>query len=142
MLKRIETTYAGLGEIMPYCPHCGALVAEDATVCRNCGTSLRPQQPSAAQSPQPQSAPFPQAPQQPPAGSSTRNFAILGVISAIISLLVLPEVFGSAAIILGAYTWRKEQGNRGIGIVILGIICMIVGIEVTAPFWLGGLLPS
>jgi hypothetical protein len=56
----------------------------------------------------------------------------LGVVTAILGLLVLPEVFGSAAIILGAYTWRKEQGNRGIYIVIFGIICMIVGIEVTA----------
>jgi membrane-bound ClpP family serine protease len=66
----------------------------------------------------------------------------LGVVSAILSLFVVPEVFGSAAIILGAYMWRKEQGNRGIIIMILGIICMIVGIEVTAPLWLGGLLPS
>jgi hypothetical protein len=66
----------------------------------------------------------------------------LGVVTAILGLLVLPEVFCSAAIILGAYTWRKEQGNRGIGIVIFGIICMVVGIEVTASFWLGGLLPS
>jgi hypothetical protein len=36
------------------------------------------------------------------------------------------------AIILGAYVWKREQGNRGIMILILGIVCMIVGIEVTA----------
>jgi membrane-bound ClpP family serine protease len=72
----------------------------------------------------------------------TRRFSILGFISAVLSLFIMPEVFGSVAIILGAYTWKREQGNRGITIVILGIICMIVGIEVTAPFWLGGLLPS
>jgi hypothetical protein len=66
----------------------------------------------------------------------------LGAVSAILSLFVVPEVFGSAAIILGAYVWRKEQGNHGIIIVILGIACMVVGIELTAPFWLGGLLPS
>jgi len=66
----------------------------------------------------------------------------LGVVSAILSLFVVPEVFGSAAIILGAYTWRKEQGNRGIGIVIFGIICMLVGIYSTAYFGLYDLLPS
>jgi hypothetical protein len=65
----------------------------------------------------------------------------LGVVSAILSLFFVPEVFGSVAIILGAYLWRKEQANHGIIIVILGIACMIVGIEFTAPFWLGGLLP-
>jgi hypothetical protein len=126
-LKEKETTHTGSGEIMPYCPHCGALIAEDATVCSNCGTNLRPQQLGA-----PQSAPFPSVPQHPPAGSGTRNFAIFGVLSAIFGLFVLPEVFDSAAIILGAYVWRKEQGNRGIGIVILGIICMLVALYLTA----------
>jgi hypothetical protein len=38
------------------------------------------------------------------------------------------------AIILGAYIWRKEQGNLGIMILILGIVFMIVGIEFTAYF--------
>jgi membrane-bound ClpP family serine protease len=55
----------------------------------------------------------------------------------------VPEVFGSAAIILGAYMWRKEQGNRGIDILILGIIFMLVGVYVTAyPYRLVDLLPS
>jgi hypothetical protein len=72
----------------------------------------------------------------------TRTYAILGFISAVLSLFIVPEVFGSATIVLGAYTWRREQGNLGLIVLILGIICMIVGIEVTAPFWLGGLLPS
>jgi hypothetical protein len=72
----------------------------------------------------------------------TRTYAILGFISAVLSLLIVPELFGSAAIVLGAYTWRKKQGNLGLIVLILGIICMTVGIEVTAPFWLGSLLPS
>jgi hypothetical protein len=67
--------------------------------------------------------------------------ASLGFISAIIALFILPEIFGSAAIILGAYTWKKEQGNRGIAIVILGIIFMLVGLYFTAYFILGDLLP-
>jgi membrane-bound ClpP family serine protease len=44
---------------------------------------------------------------------------------------MLPEIFGSVAIVLGAYTWRRERGNLGIILVIVGIICMIVGIELT-----------
>jgi hypothetical protein len=44
----------------------------------------------------------------------------------------LPEIFGAAAIILGAYTWKNRQGNLGPIVLILGILFMIVGIEVTA----------
>jgi ketosteroid isomerase-like protein len=84
----------------------------------------------------------PSAPSHPPAGDKTGMFTLLGFIGAVLSLFIIPEIFGSMSIVLGAYTWRREQGNRGIIIVILGIISMIVGIEVTAVFWLGGLLPS
>jgi ketosteroid isomerase-like protein len=82
------------------------------------------------------------APPHPPARDETGMFTILGLIGAVLSLFIIPEIFGSMSIILGAYMWRREQGNRGIIIVILGIVSMIVGIEVTAAFWLGSLLPS
>ena len=59
-----------------------------------------------------------------------------------LSLIIVPEIFGPMAIILGAYTWRKEQGNRGLYIVIVGIICMLVGLYFTSIFELGDLLPS
>jgi hypothetical protein len=141
---------------MPTCPKCGALLDDDATFCSKCGSALRPQQLTASSSirehelrrleiaRKSQSTSPPSAPSYPPAKNVTRKFAILGFISAILSLLIVPEVFGSAAIVLGAYTWKREIGgsNRGLFIVVLGIICMIVGIEITAPFWLGGLLPS
>ena len=128
---------------MPYCPHCGALVAEEAIACRNCGASLQMPQTSPSQSPQSvQTAPIPSTPQYPPERRNTRNFATLGVVSAILSLFVAPEVFGSAAIILGAYVWRKEQGNRGIGIVVFGIISLLVGLIFTSFFALIDLIPS
>jgi ketosteroid isomerase-like protein len=84
----------------------------------------------------------PSAPSHPPARDKTGRFAILGFISAVLSLFIIPEVFGSMAIVLGAYEWRREQGNRGIIIVILGIICMLVGLFFTAYFALVDLLPS
>lgn len=124
---------------MPNCPKCGALLDEDAAFCSKCGSTLRQQ---LTTPPSPQSTSPPSAPSYPPARDMTRTYAILGFISAVLSLLIVPELFGSAAIVLGAYTWRKKQGNLGLIVLILGIICMIVGIEVTAPFWLGGLLPS
>jgi ketosteroid isomerase-like protein len=76
------------------------------------------------------STPPPPAPPSPPRKSVTGRFAIMGFISAILSLLILPEIFGPVAIVSGAYTWRREQGNRGLFIVLLGITCMLVGIFV------------
>jgi membrane-bound ClpP family serine protease len=57
---------------------------------------------------------------------------------------VLPEIFGSAAIILGAYAWRMERDenrNRGLLLIILGIVAMLVGIYYTSYFGLYNILP-
>jgi ketosteroid isomerase-like protein len=88
------------------------------------------QQLTASSSSQSTSSPSPST--HPPARDRTRTYAILGFISAVASLFILPEILGSVAIVLGAYTWRRERGNLGIILVIAGILCMIVGIEATA----------
>jgi ketosteroid isomerase-like protein len=78
-----------------------------------------------------------QSPQSPSTTSlpqtqdRTRRYVIVGFISAVLGLFMLPEIFGSVAIVLGAYAWRRERGNLGITLVIVGIVCMIVGIELT-----------
>jgi len=137
-LKRNEKPREGLGEIVTNCPKCGAAVAENSIVCTNCGSVLQPHQSLAASSNQPISTSAPQSksptwsqPYKTSKDTSNRD-AILGVICAAVSLLFLPEIFGSAAIILGAYTWKKKPGNLGLIILIIGIICMILGIEVLA----------
>jgi ketosteroid isomerase-like protein len=81
-------------------------------------------------SPSPQSTPGPSPPPHPLGRDKTRTYVILGLISAVIGLLILPEIFDSVAIVLGAYTWRRRQGNLGLIVLIIGIICMIAGIEV------------
>ncbi len=68
----------------------------------------------------------------------------IGILCAIISLIVFPEIFGSAAIILGAYVWRmehEENRNRGIMLTIIGIIAMLAGIYYTSYFGLYSILP-
>ncbi len=75
---------------------------------------------------------------------SSSLFFVLGAVSAIIGLIVFPEIFGSVAIIFGAYTWRLEAGenrNRGLALVIFGIVAMLVGIYYTAFFGLFNILP-
>lgn len=80
----------------------------------------------------PQSKPSPSPPSSPVGSGTSRRFAIVGFVCAALGLFIFPKILGSAAIILGAYTWRRRQGNLGIIIVIVGILCMIIGIEVTA----------
>ncbi len=101
------------------------------------------QQPIASPSPQTTSSTSP--PSYQPARNDTRRFATLGFISAVVSLFMMPEIFGSAAIILGAYTWRKErEGTRNLGIIVLiaGITCLLVGLYFTSLFTVGDLFPS
>jgi hypothetical protein len=75
---------------------------------------------------------------------SDRNeyYFILGIASAAFGLFVLPELLCSAGIIMGAYLWRREAGkrNRGLGVVILGILCMLVGLYFTSIISLGKIL--
>ena len=130
------------------CPKCGAPVAEDDTICSKCGYVLQPQQPTVTpptQSPTPwhTSQPPPQWPTQQPSRGIRGSYFMYGIISAFASLFFVSEIFGAAAIILGAYTWKREQGNRGLYVLIFGIICMLVGIYFTAyPLLIDLLLPS
>ena len=74
---------------------------------------------------------------------SDRNeyYFILGIGSAAIGLFFLPELLDSLGIVMGAYLWRREAGerNRGLGIVLLGILCMLVGLYFTSVISLGSL---
>jgi hypothetical protein len=68
----------------------------------------------------------------------------LGLICAFISLLVIPEIFGSVAIILGAYVWKLESGenrSRGLLVVVIGIVAMLMGIYYTSIFGIYNILP-
>ncbi len=69
---------------------------------------------------------------------------IMGVLSAVFALFILPEIFGAAAILLGAYVWRLDFGKpRHIGawVIILGIVFMLVGLYYTSIIALYDFLP-
>jgi hypothetical protein len=66
---------------------------------------------------------------KPPAG---RTHVGIAIVSAVVGLFLFPEIFDSAAIILGAYAWKRQQGNTGLYVVILGIACMLIGLYFTA----------
>ena len=129
---------------MPVCPSCGTSNPEDAVFCSKCGSLLRPHERLMPPSPS-RWVPPPSGPSYSPAPRSRRSvgtYSLLGSICAAVSLFVLPEVFGSVAIVLGAYTWKLEEGNRGLMVLVLGIVFMLVGIYFTSSFALIDLLPS
>jgi hypothetical protein len=62
-----------------------------------------------------------------------KTYGVIGILSALFSLIFLAEAFGSAAIILGAYQWKiDENSNFGLMVIIIGILAMFVGVYFTA----------
>jgi hypothetical protein len=88
--------------------------------------------------PAPSSGQFPSLPMGP--RSVTRSMG-MGVACAFIGLFIFPEIFASAGIILGAYSWKKQEGNSGFYIMLFALACMLIGLYFTA-YILADLLPS
>ena len=95
---------------------------------------------------------YPESPQEPVNASSyiapqKRNvtfYYYIGAFCAFISLILLPEIFGGVAIVLGAYCWRLEYGenrNRGIWLILLALVTMFIGLYYTSYFALYDILP-
>jgi hypothetical protein len=69
----------------------------------------------------------------PTSGNPSGKYFSLGLMCAILSLILLPEIFGSASVIFGATAWKEQPDrNTGRNILILGIICTWVGFYLTA----------
>ena len=122
---------------MAACPKCGEEVGELAFFCSRCGTPLRSGGlgPTSTSAPDGDGGSF-----AAPAGTGDTRLVALGFISAFLALLVLPEAFGSVAVVLGAYIWRKERGSRGLIIILLALAFMVVGIYFTSFIELGDML--
>ncbi len=69
------------------------------------------------------------------------RIAAVGFACAFLALLIVPEIFGSVAVLLGAYVWREERRRRGLWLVVLGLVCLMIGVYLTSYFELGDLLP-
>jgi len=86
---------------------------------------------------------IPTSPYSPTTGGAAR-YASFGMLSAVIALFILPEIFGSAAIVLGAYSWKTDTttSRRGLFVIVLGIICTLLGIYFLSYFALIDLVPA
>ena len=95
------------------------------------------------------SEPFPQSNQptisygQPPRRNSNL-YASARILCAIIGAFIFPEILCSASIILGAYAWRldsNQNNNRGLVVIIIGIIALLIGLYYVAFVTVGDYLP-
>jgi hypothetical protein len=119
---------------MPFCTHCGAEVAAEATYCSNCG------RPRAADG----------GPAQPAGAAATVVVATgeaarlepTAVVSLVVGILgvfqlPIPLVPNAVAILLGAFARSKIRttpGLRGEGLATAGIILGVVGLAVVVLF--------
>jgi DNA-directed RNA polymerase subunit RPC12/RpoP len=126
---------------MVKCSKCGEEV-ENASLrwCPNCGAPLT-QQPRPTQPTVPLQVLRRPLPYQ--TGHMAGAYTIYGYIIAFLGLFIFPEILCSVAILMGAYTFRSEPSgsNRGLLIIILGIVCMLIGIYYTAYLTVGDFLP-
>jgi len=59
-----------------------------------------------------------------------RAQGIIGIVCAVLSLALLPPVFGIAGIILGSLSLKKGEKNLGLIAIILSAVFMVIGMIV------------
>jgi membrane-bound ClpP family serine protease len=79
-----------------------------------------------------------------PGTGSSRGLVVLGIICAVLAFFLIPEIFGSIAILIGAQIWRKNpDSSTGLIVLILGLVLMLLAIEIVGPtFYIGYYLPT
>lgn len=94
---------------MAYCKECGAEIAEGQNYCPECGASLEEDH-----------------------KNGLNLFIPAGLVSAIISTLFLPPLFGLVALYCGYKVYKNESESWGAAIIGIGIVAMTFGMVVGA----------
>lgn len=63
---------------------------------------------------------------------SKGGYIALGIIFAVLSLLLFPIIFGIVSIFCGYRVFKKWDEKVGLGIMIFGACCMILGVIIGA----------
>jgi len=106
------------------CPNCGAVIKADDKFCGECGTSFETERQTMRSEPLVRIS------------KSEFPYEIAGIVSAIISLLLLPPIFGIIAIYCGYKVYKEKSEGIGIGIMVVGVIFMVIGMIFGMLMWL------
>lgn len=109
---------AKIAEDEVYCRSCGEPIKEAAVICPNCGVEKKTKETG------------------PDSRIGLNGYVVLGVVSALIALLFVPIVFGVVSIFSGFQIYRKWNEYWGIGIMILGSVCMAIGVVLGILTWI------
>jgi hypothetical protein len=115
-----------------FCGECGTDNPDTNKFCKNCGRPLKPVRAGAgpaqaAITPAPAPAVSPGAIVQPPAEGALKRhkFAIGSIVCGVASFAVLPYIFATIAIILGAVAvWKKDYLG------LIGILAAVITIAI------------
>ncbi|MEE6209019.1 hypothetical protein U3A55_02455 [Salarchaeum sp. III] len=103
------------------CPTCGISVSKRNLTCHSCEAEL----PRTAEQEMAATA-------ESGGGGGGKIFPILGWVFAILSLFVIPILFGIAGIVMGVFTIKRRSKIHGIIIIIASIVLMILGSVISA----------
>ena len=98
---------------MVYCSNCGTDNTEGNRFCNSCGNTLMDRGYNTGQ------GSYNSWDQEKPEG---RNYAILGIVFAFCSLIILPIIFGPLAVIFGILAVLKDDSSWGIAAIVLGVV--------------------
>jgi len=99
------------------CPSCGKSVSKHKTTCSSCEAELPV---SAAQELSATSE------------SDGKLYPILGWVFVVLTLIVLPIIFGPAAFVMGVLTFRKRSKVHGIVLMVVSVIVLIIAVILSA----------
>ena len=111
---------------MGFCSNCGNENYDDARFCNNCGACLAPGEGGQEC-----------RPAEKRGQSEGKVLAILGIIFACCSLLVLPIVFGPLAVVFGVIAALKGELVPGIVAIVLGVLLAVLSYLLSALILLG-----
>lgn len=97
-----------------YCSSCGELIKAEAEICPECG--VRQKAPSDAS--------------EKESRIGQKGYLGIGVVSALVSLVLFPPVFGLISVFSGYQTYKRWNETRGLALMAFGGVCMAAGIVI------------
>ncbi|MCT2537909.1 hypothetical protein NC661_20185 [Aquibacillus koreensis] len=106
-----------------YCESCGKQVEKSETTCASCGAKVTKLGEAIARERQMQ----PQIQPSSKASSKGIVFVVLGWLFFIISLLILPVLFGAIVFMMGLAVYQQRNQMHGVVLMALAVMVIILG---------------
>lgn len=106
-----------------FCPECGEKISAKAEICPECGVRVEGKTDNFESSSENKTR------------LGQKGYTIVGILSGLVSFLLLPIVFGPISIFSGIQLLRYHDERYGIGVIALGGSGLIIGMLIGAMMW-------